>query len=288
MATYDLATQSAPSIISTNDIINCSYCGTYKSITLPAGQYKLECWGAQGGANVTTGTLSTRYGGYGGYTYGIVALIEPTILYLYTGGQPTSTAGGWNGGGNGYSNGAGGGGASDIRIGSTSLSYRVIVAGGGGGCGNNHTSTSIIEYGGAGGGTTGGRGYCSSYGDTTTAYYGYGGTQSAVGTSAASGSSITTGGLGQGSSCSTNYGTGGGGGWYGGGAGQYESAGGGSSFAYTASIANCSLNSKYYLSTTGMQQGVRTGHGLITITAISVGGIKVFLKTASSTWKQIN
>lgn len=48
MATYDL-TSSIPSSSSlkTGDILNCPYSGTYKSITLPKGTYKLECWGAQ-------------------------------------------------------------------------------------------------------------------------------------------------------------------------------------------------------------------------------------------------
>lgn len=41
MATYDL-TSTTPTEIVTGDIINCPYSGTYKSITLPAGEYKLE------------------------------------------------------------------------------------------------------------------------------------------------------------------------------------------------------------------------------------------------------
>jgi hypothetical protein len=45
LATYDLTT-TTPSSIKTGDILNCPYSGTYKIITLPKGQYKLECWGA--------------------------------------------------------------------------------------------------------------------------------------------------------------------------------------------------------------------------------------------------
>lgn len=41
MATYDL-TSSIPSKIQTGDILNCPYSGTYKQITLPPGEYKLE------------------------------------------------------------------------------------------------------------------------------------------------------------------------------------------------------------------------------------------------------
>jgi hypothetical protein len=44
--TYDLASVSPPSSIQNGDIINCSYSGSVKTITLPKGTYKLECWGA--------------------------------------------------------------------------------------------------------------------------------------------------------------------------------------------------------------------------------------------------
>ena len=56
MATYDL-TSSIPSTSSlqSGDILNCPYSGTYKSITLPKGAYKLECWGASGGNRGTAG-----------------------------------------------------------------------------------------------------------------------------------------------------------------------------------------------------------------------------------------
>lgn len=84
-------------------------------------------------------------GGKGGYSTGLVELTIGDILYIYTGGKGSSAAGnlsaagGFNGGGNisanvGSSNsykalrGAGGGGT-DIRINSTSIYSRVIVAG---------------------------------------------------------------------------------------------------------------------------------------------------------------
>lgn len=41
MTTYDL-TSTTPNSIQTGDIIDCPYSGTYKQITLPKGQYKLE------------------------------------------------------------------------------------------------------------------------------------------------------------------------------------------------------------------------------------------------------
>lgn len=136
MATYDL-TSTIPSKIKTGDILNCPYSGTYKSITLPKGTYKLECWGAQGGSYSTS-----YYGGKGGYSVGTLNLSSDKIIYLYSSGagnantSSTNTTtyleGGFNGGGKGIR--ASGGGASDIRIGQNSLYARVIVAGGGGGC----------------------------------------------------------------------------------------------------------------------------------------------------------
>ncbi|MBO7080073.1 MAG: hypothetical protein J6W64_09815 [Bacilli bacterium] len=45
--TYDL-TVSIPSAdnIKTNDVLNCPYSGTSKTLNLNKGIYKLECWGA--------------------------------------------------------------------------------------------------------------------------------------------------------------------------------------------------------------------------------------------------
>ena len=132
MATYDLA-NTTPSNLAINDIINCSYSGSKKSITLPAGKYKLQVWGAQGGYR-----SSSAYGGLGGYSIGTITLANPTTVYVYAGGagntapgSATIKVGGFNGGGYRYSY-NGGGGASDIRIGQDSLYARVIVAGGGG------------------------------------------------------------------------------------------------------------------------------------------------------------
>ena len=65
MAIYDL-TQSIPaaSALVPGDILNCPYSGSAKTIQLPSGRWKLQCWGAQGGngadAEVTT-TTSTSY-----------------------------------------------------------------------------------------------------------------------------------------------------------------------------------------------------------------------------------
>ena len=120
------------------------YTGDVQTWTAPqTGTYRLETWGAQGGANTSRYEVS---GGLGGYASGELTLNEGEELYVYVGGKGTDSfenidgscesiyAGGWNGGGDGGGTaGPGGGGGSDIRKGSTEISDRIIVAGGGGG-----------------------------------------------------------------------------------------------------------------------------------------------------------
>ena len=255
MATYDL-TQKIPSILEKGDILNCPYSGTYKTISLPAGQYKLECWGASGGYR----SSNSSYVGKGGFSKGTLTLLEDTDLYLYVGGSGNTggSSGGWNGGGR-RSSYPGGGGASDIRIGSTSLYARVIVAGGGGSEGGPS------KKGGNGGGTSG-QSVSSGFGTG-----GYGGgptgvTDSSWQTTSQSTSTTTQEGAyagfgfgGNGISYASGHGGAGGGGWYGG-AGCYPDSsqdddrggGGGSGYVYTESTASnypseCLLNSNYYL-----------------------------------------
>ena len=254
MATYDL-TQKIPSILEKGDILNCPYSGTYKTISLPAGQYKLECWGASGGYR-----SSSSYVGEGGFSKGTLTLLEDTDLYLYAGGSGNTggTSGGWNGGGR-RSSYPGGGGASDIRINSTSLYARVIVAGGGGSEGGPS------KKGGYGGGTSG---KVASSGFGTGGYGGgpTGVTDSSWQTTSQSTSTTTQSGAyagfgfgGNGISYASGHGGAGGGGWYGG-AGCYpdssqdddKGGGGGSGYVYTESTASnypseCLLNSNYYL-----------------------------------------
>ena len=229
-----------------------SYTGAVQTFTVPSdGTYKLEVWGAQGGS------YSTYYGGAGGYSVGTVSLSAGDVLYVYVGGQPTSSSststtitGGFNGGGqarvHAYSGTTtycqAGGGASDIRIGQDSLYARVIVAGGGGGSASIDALTT--KY---GGGASGGS-PSSSFASSQTA----GGTNGSFGVGA------------NGYISGYNYkyaSGGGGGGWYGGGAvnAHSDSAsdyrnqnGGGSGYVYTSSTASnypsgCLLNSSYYL-----------------------------------------
>ena len=314
MATYDL-TESIPaaSAIETGDILNCPYSGDYVTISLPAGTYKLECWGAQGGS------FNTSYiGGKGGYSYGSLTLTAAaTTLYLYAGGKGTNGttsgtfAGGFNGGGQAYTSSAtydmsAGGGGSDIRVGDNVLINRIIVAGGGGGAGSY--SSSYRYSGGAGGGTSGiaGGSYSASYpsggvGTATSAGVSYYGSSYADSTTYFTPAAFGTGGAAK----SSGYCAGGGGGWYGGGGARRAAGSGGSGYVYTSSTAsqhpNVSFGSSYYLTSAATVDGTTsfvdysgstvTGHegnGAVRITAISVSKMRIYLKTTSSTWTKIN
>ena len=298
MSTYDL-TSTIPTKIKEGDILNCPYSGAAKSIVLPKGKYKLECWGAEGG-----GYSNSSDGGLGGYSIGIVTLKQDTIVYLYSGGKGdyntatgSFTDGGFNGGGKaGYRYGGSGGGGSDIRIGTDSLYARVLVAGGGGG-GWGYSSYN----GGYGGGNTGGigTGYSTSYvpsaGTQTSGGSGNGYSSSYMG----SNGSFGVGGNASTYSSSYNRSSGGGGGWYGGGGSGFRSsssyynrggggAGGGSGYIYTSSTASdypsgCLLNETYYLSDAstiagntaftapdGTSETGHSGNGYVKITAIEV------------------
>ncbi|HDF2938391.1 TPA: hypothetical protein PC515_000045 [Clostridioides difficile] len=140
-------------------------------ITLKAGKYKLECWGAHG--KVWGGDSQSS----GGYSYGELTLKKETTLYVYTGATGSS---------NKYEKFTfnGGGGATDIRLvngdwnNEQGLLSRIIVAGGGGGAfsktpagkgggfkGGNSTnddnSSMLIVPGGTQ--YDGGRGYCDEW-----------------------------------------------------------------------------------------------------------------------------
>lgn len=288
MATYDL-TSSIPSSSSlkTGDILNCPYSGTYKSITLPKGTYKLECWGAQGGNGTASPSNNSQlFGGKGGYSYGVFSPTSDTVLYLYSGGQGSTATdstssgpnGGYNGGGAGSKNGSnnsntqtsgGGGGATHIATTSgllntlsSSTASILLIAGGGGGAGGWYGSFSTqSSNGGYGGGNSGGSaanggGYSVS-----------GGTQS-------SGYSF-----GQGASASTYVDQGGGGGGYYGGycsTGTSDSnicgGGGGSGYINTSKLTSASTiaGNTSFTSPTGEVETGHSGNGYIRITVQSI------------------
>lgn len=129
-----------------------------------AGDYMIECWGAQGS------NMLDKAGGKGGYCKGTVKLTHRTI-YIYVGAQ----SGGFGGGGVTTDSeraahfGNDGGGATDVRLvkGSTykefnSLMSRIIVAAGGGGANHRNSVGEDPQWGqgdgGYGGGLNGGDG----------------------------------------------------------------------------------------------------------------------------------
>lgn len=224
----------------------------YYTFTAPiAGNYKLETWGAQGGS-----ASSTYFGGYGGYSVGTISLSKGEMLYVYVGGQGTSSGGGYNGGGSNYYAGTGGGGATHIaqKIGllsdlSANISSILIVSGAGGGSINYSESASASGKGGNAGGYIGGNGFYGTWSKNP----GKGGTQTAGGSYGLCqdgnicGQSGT---FGQGGNkyngcttehCQANYQTGGGGGFYGGGSARHTGAGGGSSYIGNSRLFNKSM-----------------------------------------------
>ena len=248
-----------------------NYTGSAQTFTVPAGvtSISVDAYGASG----STASTSPNYGGNsnigkGGRVQTNLNVTPGDVLNIYVGGTFHMTgyysyAGGWNGGGHGSKNscsgvGYSGGGATDIRIGGTALTDRVIVAGGGGGRGYGG------NQGGHGGGLVGQNGSGST--NSSGPEYGRGGSQSAGGlggyfwygdgTPTYSIPSATNGSLGSGGSAySYCYSSGGGGGYYGGGAGDEAGGGGGSSYTHPT-----------LCSSVVHTQGVQTGSGQLTIT----------------------
>ena len=231
-----------------------NYTGAVQTYTVPQGcnHIIVDCVGAAGYVPTYSGTVFTTPNcGKGGRVQCKLAVTPDQILNIYVGGNN-----GYNGGGSstqGYGN---GGGASDIRIGGTSLTDRKVVAGAGGaGYGGQWA-----VKGGDGGGLTGGNGQ-GEYGTGAS-----GGTQSAGGAGGINDPYNAyygggAGSLGQGGSGESLPG---GGGYYGGGCG--------SSGAYDVPIGSGAGGSSYTDSTLCTDvvhtQGYSeaTGNGWITIT----------------------
>lgn len=229
------------------------YTGSEQIFVVPTGvtMISVDAYGAQGGSNSPATNIN-----FGGRVQADIPVTPGSTIYVYVGEQPSGLTGGWNGGGNGESAGKGGGGASDIRIGGNTLNDRVVVAGAAGGGG---FWSSLEVHGGLGGDLVGGPGYR----DTPATPGGDPGTQ----TSSGNGTCVTfnnpavSGGFGYGGSpsgCGCE-GYGGGGGWYGG-AGSGNCRGGGGGSSYTIPAATNVVHT----------QGVRTGHGEITLSWVGV------------------
>ena len=205
-------------------------------------------------------------GGKGGRVQATMSVTPGQVLNIYVGGKGDNYGnGGYNGGGGravspAYRSG-GGGGATDIRIGGSALSDRVLVAGGGGGYQNR-------GVGGAGGGLTG----VAGGQDYITSGYvpsGQGGTQTAGGARGGivvyTTNKATAGTFGIGGKSDHDYslycytcetwGGAGGGGWYGGGGTCNGSGGGGGSSYSDSTIFSNVIHSR----------GVRSDRGLLVI-----------------------
>lgn len=231
--------------------------GTWK---VPRGikKIRVDCVGARG-QNVSTGV-----GGNGGRVQCVLSVNGGETLHITVGTIPTKGATArYN--------------ASDIRIGGTELTNRVIVSGGGGGASYSDSYGVFPANGGAGGGLTGAAGKSNlrwGYSATGAA----GGTQSAGGSGGSASTPYSraytggTGAFGLGGKGDTGSGIAccGGAGWYGGGGGATSSfadektkanaaggAGGGSSYA------NPDLCSEVIHT-----RGYRNGSGYITISMV--------------------
>jgi len=265
-----------------------NYVGNYETYVVPPGitLIQIETWGAQGQA-LTIENYNGSTGGLGGYAQGQLIVTPGQTLYIYVGGEGQDNAPGFNGGGaggygtpsDGMAGYAGsGGGASDVRVGGTALTDRIIVAGGGGGGGRDYVNGSCQPCGtggngGAGGGLIGGNGMDPD--DTGSTYYnvgsgGAGGDQSVggnggAGTEGINGNSgiLGTGGDGINGSQSVASG-GGGGGYYGGGAGAGTNSGSGAAGGGGAG------GSSYVggVTTGSTTSGINSGNGKIIITEL--------------------
>lgn len=240
--------------------------GAAQPWTVPSGitTIEVDLWGAAGGTGQDVG--SGGLGGRGARVQATLSVTPNTTLNLYVGGRGTngsvsttvSAPGGFNGGGAGgrdtrhpgLYDGAGGGGATDIRIGGTAFSNRVLIAaGGGGGAGGGGASNTVGN--GGNGGQNG-----SDAADRNTAIGGKGATQ-ASGGAAFTDRGSQAGSIGNGGAAGNRiaYGSGGGGGGlFGGGAGSSTEdhgsgwsagGGGGSSFVHPTLSQGTSITSGY-------------------------------------------
>lgn len=238
-----------------------TYTGSVVRFTAPvSGQYKMECWGAQGGYTVYNNEYG--YGGKGGYAVGNFLISNNQEVFVVVGGKGGDTTnanqtgkGGFNGGGTSNGDGdtewSGGGGATHIATINgvlSSLSSNkdkvFLVAGGGGGGGYHYQlSENRPHSGGSGGGAQGGNG------DSQANDGGFGGTQT-------NGYAFGKGQDGK----NSGHGSGGGGGYYGGYSGYTHgsAAGGGSGY----------LSSSIISGTGSMKNGVREGNGEAVLTWI--------------------
>ena len=250
-----------------------------------AGDYKLQCWGAEGRKQSNV-SYENCFAGKGGYSEGILKSMKPATIYISVGQSPGDNSSVvFNNSPNGLTSfkiGGSGGGATNITTTNrgelknfapdSCRNEVLIVAGGGGGCEWN-------GQGGAGGGLVGKDGNPISNG----ARKGTGGSQDSGGiTGVLPGDTSVNGMFGVGGygyaysdgfKCN-DYGSQGGGGWYGGGGASYTgSAGGGSSYiggvTNGKTIAGDSTNPKQPTPDGNSVQVGQSGDGACVITQLS-------------------
>jgi hypothetical protein len=238
---------AAPTAVSAATVTETfEYTGLAQTWTVPAGvtSATFDLFGAAGGA------FSTSTPAWGGRATATIPVTPGDTIEVYVGGQGRDVLDGFGAGGFNGGTPTGrmtGGGASDVRIGGSTLADRAIVAGGAGGGVSN--CSSVGPTGGAGGGLVGGSGrFSQSCYDIFGQQPGSGGTQSAGGTNA--GSAAAAGTLGSGGP-SVGGGGGGGGGYYGGAGGVSTGGGGGGSSFGPAG--------------TQFETGTRPGNGLVVV-----------------------
>ena len=265
-----------------DNTINFSYTGAPQQWVVPCGvtSVEVEAMGASGMVQSDFYGGDNGDAGYGGKVVCNLSVTPGEVLHVYVGGTsfyegfsgPGYDYSGWNGGAGNSESGAGG--ATDIRIGGTTLNDRYIVAGGGGygtNCDDYYCSGS---GGGHGGGVTANDGgYLTAF-DNNSDTRGRGGDSFYVGAGGQGGcftnpndnsdtycaESGSFGLGGHGASWAGNGGDGhGGGGYYGGGGGvYYGSGGGGSSYTEYWRTSNVS----HYI-------GANYGHGSLKISYYS-------------------
>ena len=230
------------------------FTGGSQTYEVPPGvtSIQIEAWGAQG-QPLTNEEIDPSTGGLGGYAVGVLEVTPGQILNIFVGGAGADGVAGFNGGGLGgfgtpTTNTGGfagsGGGASDVRLGGTALTDRIIVAGGGGGGGRDYLNGTCQPCGeggngGDGGGLVGSDGADPAPGTSPTGSFpnpgagGQGGTQTAggLGGDGLAGPPGLPGVLGQGGvgldGTQSVASGGGGGGYYGGGSGGSADSGNG-------------------------------------------------------------
>jgi uncharacterized protein (TIGR02145 family) len=158
----------ASSFVSARASFTYTYSGSNYQILLNAGVYYIACYGAKG-AN------STAAGGMGGVAEGMYETSDQVTAYVYVGGTGYTFNGAGAGGsvrpnntGSAVAGGAGGG-ASDVRIGNTRLTSRIIVAGGGGGGGGRGSDSEFATVGAGGDQNTDGKSGSDFHTANTTA-----------------------------------------------------------------------------------------------------------------------